>query len=103
MDGTIQGSTPGCPEQGISRTYRCAVRGADGETEFGLFAERHCLIKWGRAPGTDLPGELSVADKVRKFERYLREGNPVSNRIIDIRFPGRAVATRRRGTDGDNG
>ncbi len=73
------------------------------KSEFLVLAENNCVIEWGRAPGTDKPGELPVEEKIAKFERFLAEGNPTSNRTLDLRFAGRVVVSRRYGTNGDNG
>lgn len=69
-------------------------------SEFLVYADGNCVIEWGRAPGTDRPGELPVADKLAKFERFLAEGNPTADRTLDLRFAGRVVISRRTSTDG---
>jgi hypothetical protein len=73
------------------------------KSEFLVHAENDCVIRWGRAPGTDKPGELPVAEKIAKFERYLAEQNPTSNRTLDLRFAGRMVVDRRFHWDGHSG
>jgi len=72
------------------------------KSEFVVFAERNCVIEWGRAPSTDRPGELPVKEKIAKLERFLSEQNPTSNRTLDLRFKGRVVVSRRYDADGDN-
>jgi len=72
------------------------------KSEFLVFAENNCVIEWGRAPSTARPGELPVKEKIAKLERFLSEGNPTSNRTLDLRFAGRVVVSRRYGTDGDS-
>jgi len=71
------------------------------ESEFVLFAERNCRIIWGRAPNTVKPGELSVARKIERLEEHLRRGDPVHNRILNLRYPGPVVADRRYGPHAD--
>ena len=70
---------------------------------FRVLAENNCEIHWGRAPDTEKPGELPVAEKIQKLERFILQGHPTSNRVLSIRFPGAAVVVRRLITDGDNG
>jgi len=80
--------------------YGGRINGA--RSEFLVLAENNCVIEWGRALSTDRPGELSVREKIAKFERFLAERNPTSNRTLDLRFAGRVVVSRRNHTDGDS-
>jgi len=83
------------------------VSNSDGHnpsrSPFRVLAENNCEIHWGRAPDTEKPGELPVAEKIQKLERFILQGHPTSNRVLSIRFPGAAVVVRRLITDGDNG
>ena len=56
-------------------------------------------ILWGRAPGSDLPGEVPAADKVLRLKRYLAENGSLEGRSgpqeLDVRSL-RSMATPRR-------
>ncbi len=70
------------------------------KSEFVLVAENNFVIWWGRAPGTDRPGELKVQDKLANFEQFLTADSPTSGKELDLRFP--RYVSRRPGSDGDN-
>jgi hypothetical protein len=72
-----------------------------GQSEFLLLADNNCVIEWGRAPGTSRPGELPVAEKLSKLERFIKEGKLAGNQMLGVRFAGPVVVSRRYNTDGD--
>ena len=54
-----------------------------------LHSKSGSIILWGRAPGTDHPGELTASQKVARLEKYLKEfggfDRPSGPYEIDIR------------------
>jgi hypothetical protein len=59
-------------------------------SEFTVITANKCKIEWGRAPGSDKPGELSVDEKIAKLERFLKDtDSSTDNQTLALRFPGR--------------
>ena len=56
-------------------------------------------ILWGRAPGSDLPGEVPAGDKVLRLKRYLAENGSLEGRTgpqeLDVRSLRSMAAPRR--------
>jgi hypothetical protein len=59
------------------------------ESEFSLLTNGGSAILWGRAPGIDQPGELTVEQKVGRLKKYLSDfgsfDEPAGPYEIDIR------------------
>lgn len=72
-------------------------------SEFRVACNHNCDVDWGRAPGTRAVGELPVEKKVAKLERHILRGDPVRNRVLSVRFPGRIVVSRKLEWHGNNG
>lgn len=45
------------------------------EYEYTLFTKAGTRVDWGRAPGTDSPGETSAADKLARLREYVAQNN----------------------------
>ena len=60
-----------------------------GDIQFRIMTKVGSTILWGRAPGTDHPGELTAAQKIARLEKYLAEfggfDRPSGPYEIDIR------------------
>jgi len=56
---------------------------------YELFTKAGTRILWGRAPGTDMPGELPAADKVALLKKYADEhgrlDGPTGPQELDVR------------------
>jgi hypothetical protein len=66
------------------------VRLAPGEEHtYALFTRGGTRILWGRAPGTDMPGETPAVDKVARLRNYAKEhgalDDPRGPQQIDVR------------------
>jgi len=72
-------------------------------SEFTVICDRNCDIEWGRAPGTQSVGELPPEEKIAKLERHIIRGYPIENRVLNVRFPGRIVVSRKREWHGHDG
>jgi hypothetical protein len=71
-------------------------------SEINVITQNNCVIEWGRAPGSDAPGELPVPEKIAKLERFLKDPeNPTENRTLNLRFAGPVVVSRRYGRNGE--
>lgn len=59
------------------------------ELEYSLVTDGGSSILWGRAPGVDRPGELTVTQKIGRLEKYLADfgsfDRPAGPYEIDIR------------------
>lgn len=59
------------------------------KSEFSLITNGGSAILWGRAPGTDQPGELTVEQKIGRLKKYLSDfgsfDEPAGPYEIDIR------------------
>lgn len=73
--------------------------GSPDEAEFELYTRGGTRILWGRAPGTDLPGEIPAAEKVARLVRYKQEygtlegiGGPQPLDVRSLRSMGTAPA-----------
>jgi hypothetical protein len=76
-----------------------AEPGHPNDCLYEIFTPSGTRILWGRAPGSDLPGEVPAADKVLRLKRYLAENGSLEGRSgpqeLDVRSL-RSMATPRR-------
>ncbi len=45
------------------------------EYTYAVITKSGTTVFWGRAPGTDLPGEVPAAEKVAQLRRYAAQNN----------------------------
>lgn len=62
-----------------------------GLSEIVILNTKFTRILWGRAPGSDRPGELSTADKLHQLRAAHSGGYLEAGQTVDIRFPHRAI------------
>jgi len=66
---------------------------------YELFARSGTRIIWGRAPGTDMPGEPPAVDKVARLQKYAREhgtlDGPHGPQRLDVTSPQSLRVSRR--------
>jgi hypothetical protein len=82
---------PAWEEMGLDRIEPSPVAqfGQPGETIYLLYTRGGTRIVWGRAPGTDMPGEVPAVDKVARLKKYIAENGtlegPNGPKDFDVR------------------